>query len=183
MTGDVLPAYTSPRIQSWPFFVASLSPQDACRDWPERSTQLIANHFRRSNQIYRLNKSSLAFAMQHCEGKSRQRLTENRADPTLSLPGPSRDLCCASPGKLSATGLDESRIPSRNVSVLLHCAAGVCRGIDSKSSSEPRPTRQQARWVFVFRGMLNGTGGEVVNALVCKTDMRGFESRPVLQSS
>ena len=26
-----------------------------------------------------------------------------------------------------------------------------------------------------------GTGGEVVNAQVCKTCMRGFNSRPVLQ--
>ncbi len=27
------------------------------------------------------------------------------------------------------------------------------------------------------------TGGEVANALVCKTSIRGFNSRPVLQSS
>ncbi len=26
-----------------------------------------------------------------------------------------------------------------------------------------------------------GTGGEVANALVCKTSIRGFNSRPVLQ--
>ena len=26
-----------------------------------------------------------------------------------------------------------------------------------------------------------GTGGEVANALVCKTSIRGFDSRPVLQ--
>lgn len=26
------------------------------------------------------------------------------------------------------------------------------------------------------------TGGEVVNALVCKTSMRGFDSRPVLHN-
>ena len=26
------------------------------------------------------------------------------------------------------------------------------------------------------------TGGEVANALVCKTSIRGFNSRPVLQS-
>jgi hypothetical protein len=27
-----------------------------------------------------------------------------------------------------------------------------------------------------------GTGGEVANALVCKTSIRGFNSRPVLQA-
>ena len=27
------------------------------------------------------------------------------------------------------------------------------------------------------------TGGEVANALVCKTSIRGFNSRPVLQNS
>ena len=27
------------------------------------------------------------------------------------------------------------------------------------------------------------TGGEVANALVCKTSIRGFNSRPVLQSN
>jgi hypothetical protein len=90
--------------------------------------------------------------MLHCEPKSRWRLTENRADPTLCLRGRSRDVCCAPPEKLSATGFDELGIQTRNVSVLLHCAAGVCRGIDSESSSEPRPTRQEARWVFVFWG-------------------------------
>jgi hypothetical protein len=29
---------------------------------------------------------------------------------------------------------------------------------------------------------VSGTGGEVANALVCKTSIRGFNSRPVLQN-
>jgi hypothetical protein len=29
---------------------------------------------------------------------------------------------------------------------------------------------------------MKGTGGEVANALVCKTSIRGFDSRPVLQN-
>jgi hypothetical protein len=37
------------------------------------------------------------------------------------------------------------------------------------------------RWHDV--GEHRGTGGEEANALVCKTGIRGFESRPVLQSS
>jgi len=31
-----------------------------------------------------------------------------------------------------------------------------------------------------MRGRIMGTGGEVANALVCKTSIRGFNSRPVL---
>jgi hypothetical protein len=32
-------------------------------------------------------------------------------------------------------------------------------------------------------GRAKSTGGEVANALVCKTSIRGFDSRPVLHAS
>ena len=32
-----------------------------------------------------------------------------------------------------------------------------------------------------MHGRIMSTGGEVANALVCKTSIRGFNSRPVLQ--
>ncbi len=65
--------------------------------------------------------------------------------------------------------------------------AGVYLGLNSEAISESlRPTRPTARWVFCFAAnhefFSKGTGGEVVNARVCKTRTRGFDSRPVLQS-
>jgi hypothetical protein len=33
-----------------------------------------------------------------------------------------------------------------------------------------------------MHGRIMSTGGEVANALVCKTSIRGFNSRPVLQT-
>ncbi len=52
-------------------------------------------------------------------------------------------------------------------------------------SLEPwKPTRSRlAEWVFRFQGSTKSTGGEVANALVCKTSIRGFDSRPVLHTS
>jgi hypothetical protein len=41
-----------------------------------------------------------------------------------------------------------------------------------------RPTREERGGILV-----SGTGGEVANALVCKTSTRGFNSRPVLQNT
>jgi hypothetical protein len=129
-------------------------------------------------------------AIQHYERKSRRKLTQNRPDPKLSLPGRSQAIFGDGPERYpvsgnSGSGIDEDGIHSRNVSVLLlQCAAGVCRGLDSKSSSESRrPTRQSAWWVFCFLGSAwMGTDGEVANARVCKTCIRGFDSHSVLQS-
>ena len=137
-----------------------------------------------SNQPLRLYSTLIAMAMQHYERKSRRKLTQNRLDLKLSLPGRSRAELRGRPEETSGSGNDEYGNHSRNVSVLLlQRAAGVCRGLDSESSSESqRPTRQSARWVFCFLGSAwMGTGGEVANARVCKTCIRGFDSHSVLQ--
>jgi hypothetical protein len=68
--------------------------------------------------------------------------------------------------------------------------AGVLFGIDSEASSEFLTTHPPNGAVgFPFCGksqfslLLKSTGGEVANARVCKTCIRGFDSRPVLQIS
>jgi hypothetical protein len=81
----------------------------------------------------------------------------------------------------------------RPLSLLLlsrQCSAGVSVGFNAEASSDShRPTRQTARWVFYVQEFFHqaipgkSTGGEVANAQVCKTCIRGFESRPVLQIS
>lgn len=121
-------------------------------------------------------------------GRSRRRLTESDAVPRVCLsawgfrvPGAESD---------SALDSDANDPHSRDVSVLLSLQrhAGVLFGIDSEAiSAVRRSTRPTARWVFSFvahhRFLLSfeGTGGEVANARVCKTCIRGFDSRPVLQ--
>jgi hypothetical protein len=59
----------------------------------------------------------------------------------------------------------------------------------SECIREPaKPGRCSSQWAATlditrqdYSGLPTGTGGEVANALVCKTSTRGFNSRPVLQ--
>jgi hypothetical protein len=117
------------------------------------------------------------------------RLTERGVIPTVSLFGPddSQAFCLNNDSPFYCHAIHAH---SRDVSVLLCMRrhAGVFFGIDSEAISESRrPTRQTARWVFCFATIHDvpnrpkGTGGEVANARVCKTCIRGFDSRPVLQ--
>jgi hypothetical protein len=87
------------------------------------------------------------------QATKRRRLTCHCTDSTLSLPGNVHVVISALPGKTPGSGIDEIGSHTRELYVLLPLqrSAGVCRGLDSESSSESRrPTRQTARWVFCF---------------------------------
>jgi hypothetical protein len=123
------------------------------------------------------------------ERSSPRCLTEPEPIPTVNLSGKRCGLCATDPESSSLSDFYEFDLHSRDVYVLVSVRhdAGVYLGQNSEAISEPRrPTRQMARWVFSFAvhsvpESLKGTGGEVVNARVCKTRTRGFDSRPVLQ--
>jgi hypothetical protein len=128
----------------------------------------------------------------HFDRSTCLRLTGLNALARVSLFEPGDRFHSARLEKDATFDSDEFPVHSRNVSMLLLCVrrdAGVFLGIDSEAiSGSRRPTRQTARWVFCFTAVpqfpeiVIGTGGEVVNARVCKTRTRGFDSRPVLQS-
>ena len=100
--------------------------------------------------------------------------------------------------RINSKGLNGPFPHSRNVYVLLSelHRAGVFDGLDSEASVS-KPYDPPARWrggFFVFGSKLpdssvvltfdsysKSTGGEAANAQVCKTCIRGFNSRPALQ--
>ena len=44
------------------------------------------------------------------------------------------------------------------------------------------PDQWESKLTTDHGSLLSSTGGEVANALVCKTSIRGFNSRPVLHT-
>ena len=95
--------------------------------------------------------------------------------------------------------IDGSLLHSRDLYLLLseRLCAGVYSGLDSNSGfKNPVTHPPDGRWVFylfvipiciqfleITSEFPKGAGGEVANARVCKTCIRGFNSRPALQVS
>ena len=95
--------------------------------------------------------------------------------------------------------IDGSLLHSRDLYLLLseRLCAGVYSGLDSNSGfKNPVTHPPDGRWVFylfvipiciqlleITFEFPKGAGGEVANARVCKTCIRGFDSRPALQVS
>ena len=98
----------------------------------------------------------------------------------------------------TSKGIDGPLLHLRALYVLLSSqrSAGVYSGLDSEYESRfPMTHPPNGWWVFIFsvhnfaknRTRLTNicdscTGGEAANAQVCKTCIRGFDSRPVLQN-
>lgn len=144
MTAAFSAAYTSRRDDSP--LISSVG--SACALFAAGSNDSVwdpSEHRVSSIRPIRLYSTFFAMAMLHNERKSRRHLTDNRADPRLSLSGGSRAIFGALLEKSpvlgnSGSGNDEDANHSRNVCVLLHRAAGVCRGLDSDSSSRSPTT-------------------------------------------
>jgi len=111
-----------------------------------------------------------------------------------------QQLLSADTWRSAGKGFDGLFLHSRNVYVLLSRLrdAGVYSGLDSEAGianpDNPPATRRGGFFIFCAQWTVAGfcrplptvpisAGGEAVNAQVCKTCIRGFNSRPALQIS
>jgi hypothetical protein len=93
--------------------------------------------------------------MKQSEQKNRRRLTRLYAGFRLPIPGRGQVWSACERETLSGFASNDFPIHSRDVyvSLLLRRNAGMFHGISSEANSGSlQPTRQEARWVFVFLG-------------------------------